>query len=83
MCCVSLRMCKGGQWSSLDELFKRFKCVVHKFNMYNCKVAPIPIIIGLKLSKDDDGSTVDPTLFKMLVGILMYLTVTRPNIMYE
>ena len=31
------------------------------------------------MSKDDD---VDPTLFKRLVGSLMYLTVTRPDIMY-
>ena len=38
--------------------------------MSNCKVAPT----GLKLSKDDDGSTVDPMLFKRLVG--------RPDIMY-
>ena len=41
--------------------------------MSNCKIAPIPVITGLKLSKDDEGST---------VGILMYLTVTRPGIMH-
>ena len=40
------------------------------FNMSNCKAAPTLVITGLKLSKDDDGSTVDPTLFKRLVGIL-------------
>ena len=34
------------------------------------------------MSKDDEGYTVDPTLFKMLVGSLMYLTAIRPNIMY-
>ena len=34
------------------------------------------------MSKDDDGSTVDPMLFKRLVGSLMYLTATRPDIMY-
>ena len=34
------------------------------------------------LRKDDDGSTVDPTLFKNLVGSLMCLTVARPYIMY-
>ena len=34
------------------------------------------------LSKDDEGSTVDPTLFKRLVGSLMYLTATKPDIMY-
>ena len=52
------------------------------FNMSNCKSTPTSIIIGLKLSKDDDGSTVDPMLFKRLVGSLMYLTTTRPDIMY-
>ena len=56
--------------------------VLKIFNMSNCKEAPTPVIIGLKLSKDDDGSTVDPTLFKRLVGSLMYLTTTRPDIMY-
>ena len=40
------------------------------------------MIIGLKLSKDDDGSNVDPTLFKRLVGSLMYLTTKRTDIMY-
>ena len=44
--------------------------------------SPIPVITGLKLSKDDEGSTVDPTLFKRLVGSLMYLTSIRPDIMY-
>ena len=50
--------------------------------MSNCKTAPTPVITGLKLSKDDEGSTVDPVLFKRIVGILMYLTATRPDIMY-
>ena len=50
--------------------------------MPNCKTTPTPVIIGLKLSKDDEVSIVDPTLFKRLVGNLMYLIATRPNIMY-
>ena len=51
--------------------------------MYNYKIAPTPIITGLKLSKDDEGSTIDPTLFKRLVGSHVYLTTTRPDIMLE
>ena len=47
--------------------------VLKRFNMSNCKTASTPVITSLKLSKDDDGSTVDPTLFKRLVGILIYL----------
>jgi hypothetical protein len=34
------------------------------------------------LSKNDEGPTVDSTLYKSLVGSLLYLTTTRPHIMY-
>ena len=50
--------------------------------MSNCKTSTTQVITSLKLSKVDDGSIADPMLFKMLVCILMYLTATRPNIMY-
>ena len=56
--------------------------VLKIFNMSNCKTTPAPVKRSLKLSKYDDGSTVDPTLFKRIVGSLMYLTTTRPDIMY-
>jgi hypothetical protein len=46
------------------------------------KETPTPIVIGLKLRKEDEGSKVDPTLFKRMVGSLMYLKTTRPDIMY-
>jgi hypothetical protein len=36
----------------------------------------------LKLSKEDKGSKVDPTLFKRWVGSLMYLTIAMPYIMH-
>jgi hypothetical protein len=56
--------------------------ILKRFKMLTCKPTPTPIVTSLKLSKDDSGSNVDPTLFKRLVGSLMYLTTTRPNIMY-
>jgi hypothetical protein len=52
-------------------------------NMMNSKEAPTPVITILKLSKEDKGSKVYPTLFKRLVGSIMYLTTTRPDIMYR
>ena len=56
--------------------------VLKIFNISNWKVAPTPVITSLKLSKDDEGSTVDPTLFKRIFGNLMYLIATRPDMMY-
>ena len=50
--------------------------------MLNCKPVVTPIATGTKLSKKDDGSKVDPTLYKRLVGSLMKLTATRLDIMF-
>ena len=38
---------------------------------------------GLKLNKDHEGKKVDNTLYKQIVGSLMYLTAIRPDIMYS
>lgn len=50
--------------------------------MVNCNPVVTPIVIGTKLSKKDEGSNVDPTLYKRLVGSLVYLTTRRIDIMF-
>lgn len=57
--------------------------VLKRFNMVKCKTSPTPSMMGLKLSKEDEGSCVDPTLFKRMVGRIMYLIATSPDIMYR
>eukprot|EP00253_Pinus_taeda_P006096 PITA_06096 len=56
--------------------------VLSRFNMQECKAAITPIVMGLKLSREDNSKDFDPSLYKSIVGSLMYLTTTRPNIMY-
>jgi hypothetical protein len=56
--------------------------VLKKFKMEKCKPADTPISLGTKLSKEDLGLVVNSTLYKQLVGSLMYLTTTRPDIAY-
>jgi hypothetical protein len=50
--------------------------------MLDCKPVTTPMETGIKLSKYDEGSYVDSTLYKRMVGSLMYLTTTRPDIMF-
>eukprot|EP00253_Pinus_taeda_P015702 PITA_15702 len=55
--------------------------VLGRFNMQDCKAAITPTVMGLKLSKEDSSKDFDPSLYKSIVGSLMYLTASRPNIM--
>ena len=56
--------------------------VLERFNMQECKAAITPTVMGLKLSKDDSSKDFDPSLYKSVVGSLMYLTATRPDMMH-
>ncbi|XP_020421230.1 uncharacterized protein LOC18775571 [Prunus persica] len=64
-----------GQKKYAQEVFERF-------HMENCNPVVTPTEPGLKLSRDLDEERVDSTYFKQIVGSLMYLTATRPDIMY-
>eukprot|EP00253_Pinus_taeda_P009660 PITA_09660 len=56
--------------------------VLGKFNMQECKATITPTVMRLKLSKEDNNKDFDPSLYKSIVGSLMYLTATRPDIMF-
>jgi hypothetical protein len=50
--------------------------------MVACKPMATPLAVNEKLNKEDGGKNVDATLYRSLVGNLLYLTVTRPGIMF-
>ncbi|XXG80205.1 hypothetical protein AAC387_Pa09g1131 [Persea americana] len=50
--------------------------------MKDCNSVSTPTELGLKLTKNGAGKKVDATLYKQIVGSLMYLTSTRPDIMH-
>ncbi|CAL2226198.1 unnamed protein product [Prunus armeniaca] len=56
--------------------------VLERFGMNNRNLVKNPIVPGCKLSKDEKGAKVDASVFKQVVGSLMYLTTTRPDLMY-
>jgi len=56
--------------------------ILARFGMDRSNSVQNPIVPGTKLTKDEVGTKVDETLFKQVVGSLMYLTATRPDLMY-
>ncbi|KAM2708962.1 hypothetical protein EV2_046705 [Malus domestica] len=56
--------------------------ILKKFKMEDYKPISTPMECGVKLTKHDEGESVDPTCFKSLVRSLRYLTCTRPDILY-
>lgn len=60
---------------------KYAKEVLGRFKMESCNLVKNPIVPGTVITKEGNKG-VDATLYKLLVGCLMYLTVTRPYLMF-
>jgi len=56
--------------------------VLKRFGMMESNSVGSPIVPGFKMSKDENGDPVDETYYKQLVDSLMYLTATRPDMMF-
>jgi hypothetical protein len=58
--------------------------ILKKFGMTHCKSMPTPMVMDLKkMNKaSTDSENIDPNLYRQLIGSLMYLVNTRPNICY-
>ncbi|XP_048447292.1 uncharacterized mitochondrial protein AtMg00810-like [Pyrus x bretschneideri] len=56
--------------------------ILERFNMDQCNSVLNPIVPGYKLTKDEGGIEVDGNVYKQMVGSLMYLTATRPDLMF-
>ena len=56
--------------------------ILRRFGMMESNSMGSPIVPGFKMSKDENGVFVNETYYKQLVGSLMYLTATRPDMMF-
>jgi hypothetical protein len=61
----------------------KYSCdLLRRFHMDDCKPSPSPFQSGFKLTATCTSPKVDATLYRQLVGSLLYLTHTRPNISF-
>ncbi|GJS98482.1 putative ribonuclease H-like domain-containing protein [Tanacetum coccineum] len=56
--------------------------ILNKFGFSDVKTASTPMETHKILLKDIDGEDVDEHLYRSMIGSLMYLTSSRPNIMF-
>ncbi|KAJ9547543.1 hypothetical protein OSB04_020086 [Centaurea solstitialis] len=57
--------------------------MLKKFDLTSCTPMNTPMAPPLSLDKDSKGKPIDVTLYRGMIGSLLYLTASRPDIMYS
>ena len=56
--------------------------MLKKFDMEGCKVVNTPMVTGCKLSKDDTSLATYQKSYRSMIGSLLYVTTSRPDVMH-
>ncbi|XP_070042971.1 uncharacterized mitochondrial protein AtMg00810-like [Nicotiana tomentosiformis] len=72
---------------SLNGIFisqtKYIKELIKKFGMENAKPIGTPMSPTTTLDEDNNGKSVDETMYRGLIGSLLYLSAIQPDIMFS
>ena len=60
---------------------KYIKYMLKKFKMEDSKPVSTPMVTSCRLRKDDNSLEVDHTMCRSMIGSVLYVTTTRPNVM--
>nr|GEX49714.1 hypothetical protein [Tanacetum cinerariifolium] len=56
--------------------------LIKKYGMETCEPADTPMVEKSKLDEDPHGKAVDPTRYYGMIGTLIYLTASRPDLVF-
>ncbi|GJX11358.1 hypothetical protein Tco_0201217 [Tanacetum coccineum] len=62
---------------------KYIKEMLKKFGLEDSKPTKTPTSTEIKLTKDDEADSVDNSKYRGMIGSLLYLTASRPDIMFS
>ncbi|KAJ9558844.1 hypothetical protein OSB04_013458 [Centaurea solstitialis] len=62
---------------------KYIKDILKKYNLESAKIMKTPMSPSCALDSDPDGKAVDVTTYRGMIGSLMYLTASRPDITFS
>ena len=78
---LGMEVCQNANGISLGQ-GKYALEILKWFRMMDCKAMTTPVASNLKLLSDASSETIDATMYRQMIGSLMYLTNTRPNICF-
>jgi len=77
---IQINQCKDGVYVHHTKYTKE---LLKKFQLEDCKVMNTPMHPTCTLRKEDTGSKVDPKLYRSMIGSLVYVTASRPDILFS
>lgn len=70
------------EFEMTDLGLMRYFLGVERFKLEECNSVRNPIVPGTKLVKEDGSGKADGVVYRQMVGCLMYLAASRPDLMY-
>jgi hypothetical protein len=77
---LGLHICQRNQGICISQI-KYIIEMLKKFIMEYCKTVTTPMQTSCKLRKDNDSNSTDQRKYRSMIGILLYVTTCRPDVM--
>lgn len=79
---LGLEVLQTSQGTHISQLKYALE-ILRRFEMEGCNAVCNPMVPGNKLEMDREGEPVDEILYKQIIGSLMYITTTRPDLQFS
>jgi hypothetical protein len=79
---LGLQICQRNQGIFISQT-KYIREMLKRFGMEDCKPVNTPMQTSCKLSKYDDSKSTDQRQYRSMIGNLLYVTTSRPDVMQE
>jgi hypothetical protein len=77
---LGLQICQRNQGIFISQT-KYIKEMLKRFGMEDCKPVITHMKTSCKLSKDDESKYTDQRQYRSMIGSLLYVTTSRPDVM--
>ncbi|KAL6323788.1 hypothetical protein AAG906_002256 [Vitis piasezkii] len=77
---MEIHQCEAGIFISQQKYALK---VLKKFHMEKSKSVATPLVVNEKLSKNEVNIKADASIYRSLIGSLLYLSATRPDLMFS